>query len=173
MRRIAFLMVIIMSAFIFSACFEDTITINDEQSLVRIHIRADSNDEEDQRVKLEVRDAVTNFLAPALNSAADFDDAYGIISRACPKLKAISDEVLRSRGFEYTAKVRLTKEFFPTRMYGNVVVESGNYDALIIELGSGKGDNWWCVVYPPLCYTGGGDKPVFKSKIKELIDRYS
>ncbi len=158
---------------IFSGCYENTITINDEQDLVRIHIRADSNDKDDQEVKLKVRDAIVGFLEPRLNNVRDFDEAYGIILRLCPTFASIADEVLRQNGFGYSASVSLTREYFPTRMYGNAVVESGVYDALIINLGSGKGDNWWCVVYPPLCYLDSSGKVVYKSKIKELFDRYS
>ena len=63
-------------------------------------------------------------------------------------------------------------EEFPTRVYGGLTLENGFYDALIIELGSGKGDNWWCVVYPPLCFSGEGTNYVYKSKLKQIINDF-
>lgn len=172
-KKIITIAMIFIVLFIFSACYEDTISINDKQSLVRIHIRADSNEERDQTVKLKVRDELIAYLSPKLEGVEEFDEAYEIISNSVEALELRADRVLQENGFSYTAEVELKKEYFPTRMYGNVVVESGVYDALIVRLGSGKGDNWWCVVYPPMCYLDGSGQVKFKSKIKELIDRYN
>jgi stage II sporulation protein R len=86
-----------------------------------------------------------------------------------------ADDVLTANGFEYRSSAKLHKENFPERVYDGITVAGGVYDALILNLGSGSGDNWWCVVYPPLCFidnTIEGDKGViYKSKIKEIIDR--
>lgn len=172
LKRVLPIIMIFTILFIFSGCYENTITINDEQSLIRIHIRADSNDESDQAVKLKVRDEIVAYLEKSLYGITDFDKAYELISGSLGTLKRRSESVLKQNGFYYGANVSLKKEYFPTRMYGNVVVESGTYDALIIELGSGKGDNWWCVVYPPMCYLDGDGDIKFKSRIKELIDKY-
>jgi stage II sporulation protein R len=153
------------------ACGENK---SDESELLRLHIRADSNSEADQAVKLKVRDKVVAYLDAELGEIDDFDTAKREISKRGSKIKSICDSVLQQNGFSYRATVSVRNEFFPTRMYETLVVESGYYDALIIELGSGKGDNWWCVIYPPLCYVeatyGSGFR--YKSKIKELIEKY-
>lgn len=74
--------------------------------------------------------------------------------------------------FSYRSKASVREEEFPTRVYEDLTLDAGYYDALILELGSGKGDNWWCVVYPPLCFTGGECGYVYKSKILEIIESF-
>jgi stage II sporulation protein R len=81
--------------------------------------------------------------------------------------------VLLQKGYSYGARASVRRERFPTRVYGEYVLERGEYLALIVELGKGEGDNWWCVVYPPLCFVGdSGAKLVYKSKIAEIIERW-
>ena len=141
-------------------------TIEEGQALIRIHIRANSNEESDQEVKLKVRDAVTQYLSSALLSASSLQKAKRIISDERTTLEQICDEVLRKNGKAYESNARITNEFFPTRVYQNTVVQSGYYDALIIDLGNAQGDNWWCVLYPPMCF-GTDSTIVYKSRIME------
>lgn len=136
---------------------------------LRIHIRADSNEEEAQSVKYLVKDAVVGFLTPFIAECDTKSEAENTISSLLSDVKAVADKVLIEQNFCYTATVKLNTENFPTRNYGNFTLNAGFYDALIIELGSGKGDNWWCVVYPPLCFTGSGTNYAYKSKILEII----
>ena len=143
-----------------------------ERELLRLHIRADSNDSVDQSVKLLVRDDIVAYLTEKNKDVTTFKEAYDRISTQLGALKKIADRRLKKEGMSYVSEVKLTREYFPTRAYGDVVIGSGFYDALIINLGSGKGDNWWCVVYPPLCYLDATDDFAYKSKIKELIDKY-
>ena len=88
------------------------------------------------------------------------------------EIERVAARVLRENGFSYGARASLRREQFPTRVYADATLEAGEYDALILELGSGKGDNWWCVVYPPLCFTSGNGNVVYKSKIAEIIKRF-
>ncbi|MBE5730885.1 MAG: hypothetical protein E7350_02915 [Clostridiales bacterium] len=143
-----------------------------ERELLRLHIRADSNDSIDQAVKLKVRDDVVAYLAEISKGISTFDEAYKLIADRLEYIQLVAAERLRAEGMSYTAWVSLTNEYFPTRSYNGVVLESGYYDALIINLGSGKGDNWWCVVYPPLCYLEATDDFEYKSKILELVRQY-
>ncbi len=171
-KIIALITIIFTFASIFCGCVGNT--TKDEPKLIRIHIRADSNEEKAQAVKLKVRDKVSEYLESELDGVNDFETAYKLLETKLKKLKEISDGVLEENGFSYKSNVRLNNEFFPTRSYENVVVESGYYDALIIELGSGKGDNWWCVIYPPLCYleAKGSGRVEYKSYIAELFEKY-
>ncbi len=142
-------------------------------ALLRIHIRADSNDKADQAVKLLVRDAVTQILSSSLRNATSLQEAKSIVSDKQTTVRKKANEVLRKNGFLYDSRVRLTYEYFPTRSYQGIVVESGYYDALIIELGSGQGDNWWCVLYPSLCYgTSEEGTAVYKSRIAQIWRKY-
>ena len=83
----------------------------------------------------------------------------------------VANNVLKKNNLNYTAKSKLASEEFPTRSYNGFVLEQGIYEALIVELGSAKGDNWWCVIYPPLCFTStnSGSNVVYKSRIIEMI----
>ena len=145
-----------------------------EYSLLRIHIRADSNDDDDQAVKMLVKEDVSDYLTSLLKGVSTFRDAYEILESSLDEIESRAEKVLEDNGFFYGAEAKLNNEYFPTRAYEDVVVESVFYDALIINLGSGKGDNWWCVIYPPLCFVKAeaGEGFKYKSKIKELWDKY-
>lgn len=144
----------------------------DCDSYLRVHIRANSNSTEDQTVKYKVRDKVVELLTPVVAEAKDKQTAIALIRGKLDEVSAVADAVLRSNGFYYGARASLREEEFPTRVYDDVTLEAGVYDALILELGTGSGDNWWCVVYPPLCFTGGNANVVYKSKILEIIDNF-
>lgn len=141
--------------------------VNEEY--LRIHIRANSNADCDQSVKLDVRDAVVEYLTPVIANSACRDELEKSLKCRKNDIKSVAERVLEDKGYAYGASVKVTAEQFPTRVYGQLTLEAGIYDALIIELGSGEGDNWWCVVYPPLCFTGGGGKFAYKSRILEII----
>ncbi len=141
-------------------------------SYLRIHIRADSNAQEAQAVKYKVRDKVVELLTPIVAECESKEEAMQKIAASLGKVEETAAEVLHANGFSYGARASLKREEFPTRVYENVTLEAGVYDALILELGSGKGDNWWCVVYPPLCFAGGNGNIVYKSKIAEIIKKF-
>ncbi len=149
--------------FIFSACIDNNTYYDGD--LLRLHIRANSNSDADQAVKLKVRDAVNEYISVNINKTT-FDEAYEEIGKALDTLGAIASNVLADNGFKYNAEAKLVNEYFPSRMYKDVTVPDGYYDALIVELGEAKGDNWWCVVYPPLCY---GEDFEYKSFFAELF----
>lgn len=153
---------IIALPIIFLSCTDNN-TYSGE--LLRLHIRANSNGKEDQAVKLKVRDSINQYLNDNI-AATSFSAAYAEIGLRLKKIAAVAEAVLKAEGFNYGATAELSNEYFPTRVYGNVEVKEGYYDALIVKLGEGKGDNWWCVVYPPLCY---GDKFEYKSIFAELF----
>ncbi len=145
-------------------------TVNTEY--LRIHIRADSNDEEAQKVKYEVRNALINYLTPIVAECHTREEAVEKMQQNTLGIEAVADNVLQKAGFSYQSKAQLKVESFPTRSYGALTLPAGEYLALIIQLGAGAGDNWWCVIYPPLCFVGNvndGKNFVYKSKILEII----
>ena len=147
-------------------------TAEETSRYLRIHIRADSNDFEAQSVKYAVRDSVVAYLTPLVAEYQTKEEALSGIEKRLPQVVERSEKVLREQGFSYGARASLKKEEFPTRVYGEYTLPAGEYSALIIELGEGKGDNWWCVVYPPLCFSGVDTNVVYKSKIKEIIQKF-
>ncbi len=140
---------------------------------LRIHIRANSNSEIDQNVKYQVKAAVVEALTPELAEVSSKDEAMKIISENLSLIDEVSERVLRENGLNYGAKARLCREDFPSRTYGALTLSSGVYDALIVDLGSGEGDNWWCVVFPPLCFVadGEGEKVTYKSLFAEWFKK--
>ncbi len=135
---------------------------------LRIHVRANSNLETDQTVKYKVKDAVVCYLTPFISDCDTKEKAQRVLKENLSGIENVSEKILMENGFNYGAKASVREELFPTRVYNGLELESGFYDALIIELGSGEGDNWWCVVYPPLCFTGTG-QITYRSKIMDVI----
>ena len=139
---------------------------------LRIHIRANSNSERDQTVKLYVRDKVVDYLTPVLSGCDTKEQALKTLNDELKNVEKVCNAALKEKGFNYTSSARVKNEKFPTRIYDGLTLEGGLYDALIIELGSGEGDNWWCVAYPPLCFTKANVPYIYKSKIYEIIKRF-
>lgn len=140
---------------------------------LRIHVRANSNSDIDQKIKYSVKDAVVAFLTPIVSECDTKEKVEKAMSDNLEKIEQTANEVLKNNGFEYECRAKINNEKFPTRTYGDLTLESGYYDALILELGEGAGDNWWCVVYPPLCFVGSGTNYVYKSKILEIIRNFT
>ena len=138
---------------------------------LRIHIRANSNLSQDQTVKYAVKDAVVDALIPLLAEAKDFDEAKNVVQKNIQLIETTANAVLEKNGFDYTSSAQIKEEYFPTRVYDNITLEEGNYQALILNLGSGEGNNWWCLVYPAFCFTSSTktDNVVYISKIWEII----
>ena len=147
--------------------------ISTTSEYLRIHIRADSNAQDDQSVKYLVRDELVAYLTPLVAEFETKDEAIVGVGRRLKDLEIQAEKVLQANGFFYGASVELKKEKFPTRIYGEYTLPAGEYAALIVRLGRGNGDNWWCVVYPPLCFAGEtGQNIIYKSKIQEIIQNW-
>lgn len=154
-------------------CFKKQTT---QEDYLRVHIRANSNLECDQNVKYEVKKAVVDYLTPLVASGNNFKEVYSILEDNLSGIEEVADKVLKENGFDYTSSASLNNEYFPTRSYESVTLENGYYDALILNLGSGQGNNWWCVVYPPLCFIGGQQNGTtnikYKSKLVEMVRKF-
>lgn len=149
-----------------------TETAQADNDYLRIHVRANSNDRTDQTVKYIVKDEVVKFITPYVAKCVDKQTAIRIIGGILPEIEKVCDKTLKEHGFDYTSNAEIRAENFPTRVYGNLTLESGVYDALIIELGTGTGDNWWCVIYPPLCFTSATADVEYRSAIYEIIKKF-
>ena len=143
---------------------------------LRVHIRANSNEEIDQAVKYIVKDEVVNFVTPYLIKCDTKQKSIDTINALLGDIEDVCDSVLSQNGFRYTSHAKIDEEKFPTRSYDNVTLQAGIYDALIIELGSGKGDNWWCIVYPPLCFVNKSELNAqniqYQSYLMKIIKKY-
>ena len=139
---------------------------------LRIHIRANSNSEIDQNVKYEVKSLAVEYLTPFIAECDTKQDAERVLQQNKEILENKIDLLLYKKGFNYNSNIAIRNEKFPTRVYEDFTLEEGFYDAVVIELGKAEGDNWWCVVYPPLCFTGNESNIVYKSKIYEIIQNF-
>ncbi|MCL2570033.1 MAG: stage II sporulation protein R [Firmicutes bacterium] len=150
--------------------------VNASNEFLRLHIRANSNSVQDQAVKYDVKRAVIDEFTPVFAFVTSREQAMNVLRDNLGRFENVSNRVLRDAGFDYTARASLRQEYFPTRNYHGFTVPAGMYDALILELGAAQGDNWWCVVYPPLCFIDnniGGDRGVvYRSRIQEIIRRF-
>jgi stage II sporulation protein R len=124
------------------------------ENLLRLHVVGASNSQEDQAVKLQVRDAVLGSLEEGLRDMTDPQEAWDYVSRMLPQVEAAANRALAAAGFSETVQVSLTEEAFPTREYDTFSLPAGVYKALRIVIGEGEGKNWWCVVFPQLCMAG-------------------
>ncbi|MBT9173855.1 MAG: hypothetical protein DDT21_02261 [Syntrophomonadaceae bacterium] len=119
---------------------------------LRLHVRANSDLPADQELKNAVRDTVLHALVPSLEQAGSAAEAAVIVDESLDEVVWRAEAAVRRAGFAYPVRVRMGATDFPTCMYGERVFNAGRYQALTIELGAGRGQNWWCVLFPPLCF---------------------
>ena len=127
------------------------------ESVLRLHILADSDSEEDQRLKLCVRDAILEHSGELFAEADDLESAENAAFEAMPEIIDIAERTLRQQGCGLPVTARLEDIEFDERVYGNITMPAGTYRALRVEIGEAKGHNWWCVMYPPLCIPAAED----------------
>ena len=125
--------------------------------MVRLHVLANSDSDEDQALKLQVRDAVLKTAEPLLAQAGQVDNATGILENNLEQLTAVAQETIYREGWDYPVSVQLEETWFPTREYDSFALPAGSYQALRVVIGEGNGHNWWCVVFPPLCLASASE----------------
>ena len=126
--------------------------------ILRLHIRAANDSEEEQALKLSVRNAVLRFLAPLTAECRSKEEAKNVISAHLTDLRSVAEETIQSNGKDHTVTAALTREFFDYREYNGFFLPEGEYDALRIDIGAAEGHNWWCVIFPAACYVGAAEK---------------
>lgn len=150
----------------------DACTYDYKEKLIRFHVIANSDTEEDQELKLKVRDAVIGYLQPKLENSNSIEESQKIIKSEYNNLEKISENIISENGYTYNVEVGLKYSNFPAKQYSSVVLPAGKYKALKIVIGEGDGKNWWCVMFPPLCFVdeekGIIDEKTDK-KLKEVL----
>ncbi|MBB2181351.1 stage II sporulation protein R [Lachnospiraceae bacterium MD1] len=131
------------------ASFQDSLA----DEIIRFHVIANSDSREDQELKLTVKDTLVKHLAPSLSNAQDLTQARDILSDNLDNIQALAEDIIRENGYPYEVSVSLEKNcYFPLNVYGDYVFPPGKYEALRVKIGEAKGKNWWCVMFPPLCF---------------------
>lgn len=141
-----------------------------KDKLIRFHVIANSDSVEDQNVKLLVRDAIIDSLNNELAAAKDINEAREILAANIDKVNETAEQVLLENGFQYGVATSLSKENFPDKVYGDCIFPQGNYEAYRIVLGNGKGHNWWCVMFPTLCFVDETKNNVNSEAIEKKLE---
>lgn len=141
---------------------------NIASEILRFHVIANSDSTEDQALKLIIKDALVKALIPTLENATNIMEARSLLKSSLDELEDISNGIIKEHGFTYTASASLERGYFPLKVYGDLSLPPGEYEAVRIELGSAKGQNWWCVMYPPLCFVDATYSVVPDSSKAEL-----
>ncbi|QGT99147.1 Stage II sporulation protein required for processing of pro-sigma-E (SpoIIR) [Candidatus Syntrophocurvum alkaliphilum] len=133
-------------------------------NLIRVQIIANSDNEEDQFIKYQIKDELVKVLSNKLEDAEDVSESEIIIKQNLGTVESITKKVLNLYNKEYDSTVAFSNIEFPTKSYGDFVLPQDEYKALRITLGNGKGTNWWCVLFPPLCFAGDPDKQILENE---------
>lgn len=143
------------------------------EEVLRFHVLANSDSEEDQRLKMKVKEEILAYLKQKLPNAKSVEEAKKWTGSHKEELEQVADQTIRKEGYSYSVKVELTESYFPQKTYGDVTFPAGEYEALRIKIGKAKGHNWWCVLYPNLCFVDATNAVVpkkSKQKLKTVLD---
>ena len=140
--------------------------------MVRFHVLANSDSADDQELKLKVRDAVLGYMEEKLPESDGADETKDWLRSHIDEIEEVSRRTVADAGTEYPVSAAVTTCWFPDKTYGDVTFPAGNYEALRIEIGEAKGHNWWCVLYPGLCFMDTTNAVVpdeGKQKLKNVL----
>ena len=121
-------------------------------SVFRLHVIANSDSEEDQNLKLKVRDELLSYMNIISKDSKTKEEAMKIADEHKEEFIQIAERTIKENGYDYTVNIQIGKADFPTKYYGDISLPAGEYDALKVQIGEAKGKNWWCVMFPPLCF---------------------
>ena len=122
------------------------------EKIMRFHVVANSDSDQDQELKLKVKEAVVSYISPELEESEDINRSKEILAGKQEEILAVAEQVIRDNGFDYTVTAGFERTYFPTKSYGSYTFPPGEYEAFMIRIGNSRGKNWWCVLYPPLCF---------------------
>ena len=150
-----FLIVIILfSLFVFISALSYVNAVSEDisNSVFRLHVIANSDSDEDQALKYKVRDKVLEYMNEIAKDCTSKEDVIILAYEYQDKFKEIAENVIKENGYDYDVNIKIGNFEFPTKYYGDISLPAGYYDALRIEIGKAEGQNWWCVMFPPLCF---------------------
>ncbi len=153
---------LILCVFVLCAAVCNILPVHGEEkiyeSVVRLHVLANSDSEDDQALKLKVRDAILSYVSPRVIDSASREEAIEILNGELEKIKKAATKVVADEGYDYSVEVTLTLEDYPTRNYESMSFPSGEYVSLRVMIGEAEGQNWWCVLFPPLCLSAASER---------------
>lgn len=153
---------LILCVFVVCAAVCNILPVHGEEkiyeSVVRLHVLANSDSEDDQALKLKVRDAILSYVSPRVIDSSSREEAIEILNCELEEIKKVATKVVADEGYDYSVEVTLTLEDYPTRNYESMSFPSGEYVSLRVMIGEAEGQNWWCVLFPPLCLSAASER---------------
>lgn len=179
-KKLNFIFILTILVFIYIALlsfnYSKAISSNLSDSVFRLHIIANSDSSADQELKLKVRDKIIEYMNTLTSNSSDKKDVISIVNNHLDSFKEIALNTIKENGYNYDVNIEIGNFHFPTKSYGDISFPVGNYDALKIEIGDAIGQNWWCVLFPPLCFVNSSTGVVpddSKNTLKENINSES
>lgn len=153
LKRLFIILFLLFFYILISAFFYvDAVSSDISDSVFRLHVIANSDSKEDQELKYKVRDKVLEYMNLISKNCTSKEDVINLAKTHQEEFKNIAQNVIKENGYNYNVNIYIGKYDFPTKTYGDISFPAGNYDCLRIEIGESNGQNWWCVMFPPLCF---------------------
>lgn len=168
------LLLLIIYFFICAYSYANALSTDISTSIFRLHVIANSDSEEDQNLKYLVRDAIISYMNNLIKKCSTKQEVIYTVNEHLEDFKTVAQNIIYEKGYNYTVNLEIGNFYFPTKTYGDISLPSGLYDALRIKIGKAEGKNWWCVLFPPLCFvdvSSGIVPDESKEIIKENISK--
>lgn len=153
--------------------YAQAVSSNISDSVFRLHVIANSDSDEDQNLKYKVRDALLNYMNDICSNCSSKEEAIKIVSTYQDNFKQVALNTIKDNGYDYSVNIEIGNFEFPTKQYGDISLPAGFYDALRVEIGQAEGRNWWCVMFPSLCFVDVSSGVVPDYSKEELQDALS
>lgn len=170
-----FVLLLLLTLFILVSAlsYVNAVSSNIADSVFRLHVIANSDSEEDQALKLKVRDELLSYMNTLAKDCSSKEEVVALAKEHQAEFKAIAQKVISDNGFSYPVTIQIGDSNFPTKTYGDISLPAGTYDALRVQIGESKGKNWWCVMFPPLCFVDVSTGIVPDDSKKEMQESLS
>ena len=162
------LLLLTLFTFVSAISYVNAVSEDIANSDFRLHVIANSDSKEDQDLKLKVRDKLLSYMNNLSKNCSSKEEVVEMANSHKEDLKEIAEQVIKENGFDYEVDVQIGDATFPTKTYGDISLPAGNYDALKVKIGKADGQNWWCVMFPPLCFVDVSSGIVPDSSKEEL-----
>lgn len=151
-KIIVLLFLLTLFTFVSALSYVRAVSQDIADSVFRLHVIANSDSKQDQDLKLKVRDELLKYMNNLAKNCSSKEEVIQLAKENKDKFKQIAEQTITENGFSYSVSVEIGDSNFPTKTYGDISLPAGTYDALKVEIGEAKGQNWWCVMFPPLCF---------------------
>lgn len=173
---ILFAFLLFIYIFVSAHNYVSAVSNNLSEAVFRLHIIANSDSDEDQSLKLKVRDSLIEYMNKICTNCTTKEESISIATSHIDEFQKIAEQTIKDNGYNYSVKININNFYFPTKNYGDISLPAGLYDALRVEIGEAKGQNWWCVMFPSLCFidiSSGVVDEEAKENLEENLEKES